>query len=38
MLRPNDHADREYRRVWRSLLLLWATFTLILVVRLIYEY
>jgi hypothetical protein len=30
-------ADREWRRVWGNLLLLTATFTLILVMRLVYE-
>jgi hypothetical protein len=34
---PKDIADREWRRVWGNLLLLTATFTLILVMRLVYE-
>jgi hypothetical protein len=34
---PNYDLDRERRLVWRSLLLLLATFTLIIVVRLIYS-
>jgi hypothetical protein len=34
---PNYDLDRERRLVWRSLLLLWATFTLIIVMRLIYS-
>ena len=38
MIRPNDIADREWRRVWGNLLLLTATFTLILVMRLVYEH
>jgi hypothetical protein len=36
MMLTDDDADREQRLVWRSLVLLTATFTLILVVHLIY--
>ena len=34
---PNYDLDRERQLVWRSLLLLLATFTLIIVARLIYS-
>jgi hypothetical protein len=33
----NYDLDRERRQVWKGLLLLWATFTLIIVARLIYS-
>jgi hypothetical protein len=36
VVRPKYDADREWRLVWRELLLLTAAFTLIIVVQLIY--
>ena len=37
MMLTEDDADREWRLVWGNLFLLTATFTLILVVQLIYS-